>query len=306
MRNILQNLAVLKFTLLVAIIVITHETRAQVYNSSQYMNNLTPVNAAYSLLREGGSLTTSIKKQWINLPGSPTNFNLEAQTTIPSMGAATGITISDYSLAIEHLTEVNAFVAKSIQLSEKYKLGVAINAGIKRYVANYSSIDSTDPLFVNDINQNSPNVGFSVMLYSDNFYVGLSMPKFSIKSLGTASIDNPYYLKNHYNIAAACLLDISQGVVFKPSALITYVSGAPIKSDLAGTFYFNRAIGMGMNYRSNSKMSGMLSFVFNSFKVGYSYQFGAISSNLGGSGFSTHELALTYNFGGRSSKDNLL
>ncbi|MGF7082765.1 PorP/SprF family type IX secretion system membrane protein [Mucilaginibacter sp. UYCu711] len=307
MRNLTFNCAASKFYLILITLVTFGQVQAQdYYSSSQYMNNLTPINSAYSLLSENGSITSTIKKQWINLPGSPTTFTFNAQIPIESINSATGLTVMDSQLAVEELTEVNAFYAKSVQLSQNYRLGVAINAGIRRYVANYSSLDSSDPLFVNDVRKNQPNVGFCIMLYTNNFYVGLSMPEFSIKSLGSASIDDKLYFKNRYNFTAACLLNISQGIDFKPAGLFTYVSGSPIMSEVSGTFFFNRVLGMGLDLKSNNKLAGILSVGLAKFSVGYSYQFGVASNNLGGTNFSTHEIALSYNFGKYLSSHSLL
>lgn len=305
MNALKRQLSNLKFKFLITLSAIALQAKSQNYNSSQYMNNLTPVNAAYSLLSENGSITTTLKKQWMNLPGSPSTFTFEAQLPIESIGGAVGITASDSQLAIEHLSELNAFFAKSIQLTDNYRLGVAMNAGIRKYAANYSNLDATDPLFASNINQGLPNVGFSIMLYSNRFYVGLSMPEYSLKSLGTASIDDSYYLNNHYNFTAAYLLELSQGIIFKPAALITYVKNAPVMSDFSGTFYFKQSFGMGLDLRSNNKMAGILSVAFDSFRMGYSYQFGVSANNLGGSNFSMQELSLTYNFG-HTSRNNLL
>lgn len=276
-------------------------------SSSQYMNNLTPINAAYSLLANNGSITSSLKKQWNNLPGSPTTWTFNAQLPLESINGSTGLFLMDSQLAIEHLTEVNAFFAKSAQLSQNLHLGVAINAGIRKYVANYSSLDnSNDPLFINDVRQTQPNVGFSVILYNNSFYLGVSMPQFSIKSLGTASIDDINYFKNRYTVSAACLLEISKGIEFKPAGLFTYINGTPVIYQVSGTFYFNRQVGLGLDVRSNNKAASILSLGMDNFRIGYSYQFGLATNNLNVSNFSNHEISISYYFGRHMSEHSIL
>lgn len=307
MRNYTKIFASIFCQILIFLSVIKDAQGQDYLSSSQYIDNLTPINAAYSLLNNNGLITNSLKKQWNNLPGSPTTWTFSAQLPLESITGSTGLFLMDSQFAVEHLTEVNAFFAKSAQLSENLHLGVAINAGIRKYVANYSSLDnSNDPLFINDVRQNQPNVGFSVLLYSNNFYLGLSMPQFSIKSLGTASVDDVNYFKNRYNISAACILNVSKGVQFKPAGVFTYINGTPLLYQVSGTFYFNRLLGMGLDIRSNNRAASILSMGMDNFRINYSYQFGLATSNFNVSNFSNHEISISYYFGKHFNEHNIL
>lgn len=307
MKNHTKYLA-LFFCQIIMLLLTSVNAHGQDYlNSSQYINNLTPINAAYSLLTKNGSITSSLKKQWNNFPGSPTTWTLNVQLPLESITGSTGLFLMDNQLAIERLTEVNAFFAKSAQLSQRLHLGVAINAGIRKYVANYSSLDNTnDPLFINDVRQSQPNAGFSIMLFSNDFYVGVSMPQFSIKSLGRASIDDVNYFKNRYHFSAACLLEVSNGIEFKPAGVLTYINGTPFAYQLSGTFYFNRQVGMGVDLRSNKKVASVLTLGMENFRIGYSYQFGISNNNLNVNNFSNHEISISYNFGRHLSEHSIL
>ncbi len=307
MKPILNNTGVLKIIFTSFIITaINYCVKAQdFFNYIQSTNNLTPLNSAYSLTDNTGSVNALIRKQLLGVPGSPSTFIFNASVPVPGIRAATGVIAMDDEAAVEHLTELNLFFAKSVRLTEDKFLGVSMNAGIRKYLANYSSLDANDPQFTTDVRQSQPNLGFGVMLYTDRYYVGLSVPELSIKSLGTASIDNANYLTTHYNVSAACLINTSESVIFKPSAVITYSAGAPVIADVLSTVFLNRTIGFGFDMRSNREVAGVLSFCLDNIQVGYSYQF-PTSFNSSGVNFATHALTLNCRFGKNLSERRLL
>ncbi|WP_295772300.1 PorP/SprF family type IX secretion system membrane protein [uncultured Mucilaginibacter sp.] len=287
-----------------------HVNAQQFFSYTQYMNNLTPLNSAYSLLDKNASLSALLRKQWNGIKdGSPTTFIFNGNMPIESMNAAAGLTVLNDQFFVEHLTEINAFFAKGIQLSEKQFLGVSINAGIRRYVANYSSLDPNDPVFRNDVRDNKPNVGFGIMLYSpDQYYFGVSVPELSIRDLGNASVQTADFFRNHYNFAAAYLFGKEDDDVrAKPAFLATYTKGVPFIADMSMSVYVKNTVGVGFNYRTNNEMAGILSVNSDLLKLGYSYQFGTASNNVGGRlGNASHEITLTYRFGSDLLKRSVL
>jgi type IX secretion system PorP/SprF family membrane protein len=278
----------------------------QQFTYSQYMNNQTPLNPAYSLLDQNGSLNALLRKQWTGIQGSPTTFIFNGSMPIEAINGSAGVIVMNDQFAVEHLTEINAFFAKSINLSEKTHLGVSLNAGIRNYVANYSSLDSNDPLFRDDVRQNKPNFGFGVMLYSDQYFLGVAVPELTFTSLGTASIQENTYFRNHYNFSGAYLIDGGKDFKVKPAFLATYTKGIPFVANFSTTMYLKNVFGIGADYRTNNEMAGLLSFMFANFRLGYSYQFGTASNNIGGFNNSTNEITLTYRFGQHLEDINLL
>src|SRR5471030_1579833 len=81
----------------------------QFFSYSQYMNNLTPLNSAYSMLDNNGSINALVRKQWVGIPGAPTTYIFNANLPLEPIGAATGLVAMDDQFAVEHLTEINAY-----------------------------------------------------------------------------------------------------------------------------------------------------------------------------------------------------
>ena len=280
----------------------------QFFSYSQYMNNLMPLNSAYSLIDKNGSLNALVRRQWTGIEGAPSTFIFNGNLPIEAVNGAAGLMVMNDQFAVEHLTEINGFFAKGIQLSQNQFLGVSLNAGIRRYVANYSSLDATDPQFRNDVRENKPNIGFGIMYYSDHHYLGVSVPELSIRDLGNASAQRSDYFRNHFNFAGAYLFGKDgDDVRAKPAALATYTKGVPFILDFSTTIYFKELLGVGANYRTNNEMSGIISITSDILKLGYSYQFGTSSNNLGGRlSNATHEISLSYRFGQHLSTRSIL
>lgn len=276
------------------------------FSYTQYMDNLTPLNPAYSLLDKAGSVNTLVRKQWAGIDGAPTTFLFNGNMPIEQFNASAGLVVLNDQFAIENQTEVNAYFAKSVQVGTNHYLGVSLNAGLRGYTANYSQLDAADPVFANDVRQTKPNVGFGIIYYSDKYYIGVSVPELTINSLGTAGIQNSSNFANHYYFSGAVLLNIDQDITFKPATLLSYAKGVPFIGDISGTFYMKNEFGIGLNYRTNSELATIVTYNVNSFHIGYSYQFGTSSDNLGGFSNATHEITLGYRFGNGAANSRTL
>src|SRR6185437_1061260 len=208
-KHSLKNIRILIITFLVLIPTIKVEGQTQQFTFTQFMNNLTPYNPAYSLLDDAGSINSSVRQQWVGVDGAPTSYGLNGNFPLQSISGSAGFLVLYDKLAVERQTEANAYFAKSIQIGEKNFLGVSLNAGIRNYVADYSQIDGdADPTFINDIKSTKPNVGFGIIYYSDWFYVGLSAPEFTIRNLGVASFQAPTDFRNNYYLSGALLTSL--------------------------------------------------------------------------------------------------
>lgn len=278
----------------------------QAFSYSQYMDNLTPLNPAYSLLDKAGSVNALASKQLVGINGGPVSFLFNGNIPINSINSSAGLILLNDQIAIENEIEVNAYFAKSIQLGLLDYLSVSLNAGVRNYVANYSALDSADPTFRTDVRETKPNVGFGVMYYTDWYYLGVSVPELTITSLGTASVQNNTNFKNHYYFAAALIADINEDIKLKPATLLSYATGSRLTADVSGTLYFKEAFGLGLNYRTTEEMAGIITFNIDAFHFGYSYQFNTASQNLGDYHNATHEVTLAYRFGKGALNSKLL
>jgi type IX secretion system PorP/SprF family membrane protein len=299
MKILLHNIKKAGIGSMLLLLLLTFAAKAQQpFNYTQYTENLTPLNSAFSMLQSGGSVNTLVRKQWVGVPGAPTSYLFNADLPIDGINAKAGLIASNDALAIETTTEVNAFFAKSIRLTQSTNLAVSLNAGFRSYAAKYSEVDASDQVFANDIRETKPNVGFSTMLYTDQYFIGLSVPELNVRDLGTASAQNDdANFRNHYYFTAGFATKLNDDYKFKYAGVLSYSRGIPVAGDISGILYIRQTLGIGVNYRTDNEVAGMLSVNFDNFRLGYSYQFGTTTSNIGGFGNGTNEVTLGCRFG---------
>lgn len=271
----------------------------QAYTYTQYMSNLTAYNTAYSVISEAGSINALGRKQWVGIEGAPTSFVFSGSIPLKAISGTVGLVAMQDKFGIENLTEVSAFYAKSVQLSSNTYLAASINAGFRKYNAVYSQLDAYDPKFNNDIRENAGTIGTSILYYDpERFYIGASLPRLSIRSLGKASVEDTRNNKNTWYFSAAYLFELDDNFKLKPASLVSYTQTLPALFDISATLYIQNRIGIGAGYRSSKEAAAVLSYFFdNNINIGYSYQasFGALKVGATNSG--THEITVGFRFG---------
>ena len=292
----LFKLALLTGTLMMIITV----CRAQQATSfTQYSDNQVPFNSTYSLLDKAGSVNLNSRKQWTGIEGSPYTFQLNGSLPIERINGAAGLSVTYDKFNIEKLTEVSAFFAKAVQLSESNFFAASFNAGFRNYKATYSEVDGNDPSFKDDIRETVGTVGLGLMLYSpEKYYVGASIPRLSIRSLGSASEDDKRNYSNTYYFSGAYLFTLNEDVKLKPATMVSYSRAFDTQADFSATVYLQDRFGFGVNYRTTDEIAGILSVTLNNnIKIGYSYQTGIGNSNIGRISNGSHEVSIGFRFG---------
>src|SRR4051812_37002614 len=83
----------------------SHKALAQQpFTFTQYMNNLTPVNAAYSTLDNVANVNAVGHKGLIGINGGPSTFLFNGSVPIPSLTSAAGLMVLNDSYGAESLT----------------------------------------------------------------------------------------------------------------------------------------------------------------------------------------------------------
>lgn len=280
----------------------------QPFTFTQYMDNLTPINANYALLDKAGAVHALVRKQWVGIDGAPSTLIANGHLPVPAIGAATGLNIMHDEFGPEKMTEISGFLAKAVRISETEYLSASMGVGLRRYEARYSNLDPADPLFRDDVLETVGTISLGLMYYiPEKFYMGLSVPRISFRELGRASEEASRYWRNQYYIAAGYLATLGQYLKLKPAILVAHAPNVPLHADISSTLYLKDRIGLGLNYRTSGEMGGILSVIINNrLRCGYSYQFGLESYRLGQANDGTHEFTMGYRFGEGASFSKLL
>lgn len=234
-------------------------------NFTQYMYNTMSINPAYAGSRDVLSAVMLHRSQWLGFDGAPSSQTFSAHSPIKDGKMGLGLNIVNDRIGVTQETDINAVYSYAIEFPENTKLSFGLNAGINMLNVNFNELnifDPNDPEFNNIENKFSPQLGLGALWYSDQYYVGLSVPallrsdRFSENSVADARVRD----RLHYYLTAGYVFDINPTLKFKPSVLLRHVSGAPLLAEVSSNFLINDKFTVGAAYRLNSAFSGLFAF----------------------------------------------
>jgi len=150
-----------------------------------------------------------------------------------------------------------------------------------------------DPLFEPEVhNTFMPNVGVGTYYYTPNFFAGLSLPQFLKYSPNTADSYKGKPAFSNIMLFGGLIVPINSKFKLKPSALMQH-AGDDFLFDLNCNALFREMFELGASWRSNNTLVGMMQFRFQSFCIGYAYDFPIGKPNAINT---SHEIMLRYDF----------
>ena len=264
------------------------------------MYNTSNVNPAYAGSRNVLSIFGLHRTQWVGLDGAPVTNNININTPIGS-NIGVGLGIVNDKIGVSDENNISADFSYTIQALDNYKLAFGLKASANILNVDFSRLNYKVPDASFDVNLNnkfSPNIGAGLYLYSNNTYIGLSVPNFlETRHYDRTSTINSQRVtaqeKMHYYFIAGHVFDLSESVQFKPSILTKIVQGAPLQIDASANFMINEKFILGAAYRWSAAASLMAGFQINeSWLIGYGFDLETTRLKAYNSG--SHEIFLRY------------
>ena len=269
---------------------------------THYMYNMNVVNPAYAGSRETLSVGILGRTQWVGIEGAPQTLTANVHAPI---GKNLGLGLSVIADKIGPVKEQNAYadVSYTVKTSEEGNLAFGLKGGVTFFNATLTDLllpDNTrgqDDLFENDGNNTFPNIGAGVYYYTDKFYVGASVPNFletpHFDNATSTVVDRTASEKMHGFLTAGYVFELNDNLDFKPALMTKMTPGSPLSLDLTGNFLINERFELGLAYRFDDSIDGLVSFlVTDDFRIGYSYDY--TLTKLGDYNSGSHELFLQY------------
>jgi len=270
---------------------------------SQYMYNMLSINPAYAGNREALGLSVFYRNQWVDLPGAPQTKSATIDGSINDNRVGLGLQMYDDRLGVEKATGFNGTISTRIHVSSNGILSAGLSLGMMNYRADLTQVPNrftpSDPAFSQNFNQWMTTLGAGVFYNTDKFYAGVSVPNFMVSRLSTldkvtSSIQS--ISDYHFFINSGVVIDMSQDVKLKPSAMLKVVSGAPLQADINCNLWLKDVVGFGLSYRTGDAVVGMLELQANKqLRFGYAYDF--TTSAMGAYNQGSHEMFLRFEFG---------
>jgi len=245
---------------------------------TQYMYNTISVNPAYAGSRDGFTLTTLYRNQWVGVGGAPETQTLTFDTPLGVLSRS-GLGFSAIHDKIGPVQET------SFALDYSYTIPVSTDAklafGLKA-VGNLLNIDfeSLNEYSQNDIlidtnidNKFSPNVGVGLFYYTKKFYLGLSAPNlFETKHFEVSSETSLASERTNFYLISGYVFPLNKNLKFKPAVLFKAVSGAPFQTDLSANFLIKEKLTIGVGSRIGAAYSAQVAYrIKQAFLVGFAY-----------------------------------
>lgn len=268
----------------------------------QYMFNMLNVNPAYAGSRGVGNVNALVRRQWLDINGSPTTGTFSYDERLTNKNISLGGQMYYDNIYTQKRAGIQGYYAYAAEMGSS-TLSLGMSFGLLYYNANYSRtnpFDIGDPLTQQVISAFLPTAGLGAYWSAERWYVGLSTPnlfksykdQLNSKTVSFAGREGQYYLTGGY------IFPMSDAVVIKPSLMIKSVSGAPIQCDFNANIWLNDILGFGASYRTGDAIVGIAEFQVNTqLRIGYAYEQKIKVVNT-----TAHELMMRYEFGGLLQK----
>ena len=171
----MKKLILIFFTVLIA-----HQVSAQQDPQyTQYMYNMNIINPAYAGISEGLSIGALYRSQWVGLDGGPETYTFNIHSPV---GKQLALGLSVISDQIGPVQETNAYidVSYTIPTGMETRLAFGVKGGFTFHdigLIDLELVDDFDPIFSQNINETTPNIGAGVYFYKPNtYYISVSIP----------------------------------------------------------------------------------------------------------------------------------
>ncbi|MFI0429973.1 type IX secretion system membrane protein PorP/SprF [Mariniflexile sp. HMF6888] len=241
---------------------------------TQYMYNTITVNPAYAGSRGVMSVFGLHRTQWVGLEGAPTTNAFSINSPIENSNLGIGLSFVNDEIGPTVENKISVDISYTIQTSEIFKLSFGIKgmANLFDLDVNKLNYSKNDPLLMDIHNDFSPNIGAGIYLYSNNSYLGVSVPNFFEAEHYDDNSIAIYKERMHLYFIGGYVLNLNPNLKFKPAFLTKLVQGSPLQLDLSGNFLFNDKFVLGAAWRWSASVSAMVGFqVSDNIYIGYSY-----------------------------------
>jgi type IX secretion system PorP/SprF family membrane protein len=283
----------MKKIILVACLAIVFSAQAQqdpLY--SQYMLNPLVINPAYAGLNNQFNAMVGYRTQWTGYEGQPKTFNASAHTSLVNNKVGAGILFINDKLGNISNSETSISFAYKLLLKETV-LSFGMQAGIQNYKTDYADLNILDPgdnAFTGGEHGTRMNIGAGVILKTEKFFVGLSVPRLLPSTFKNGGQEFELY-NQHYYLSGGYVHYLNERIRLKPSVLVRGVKGAPVSVDLAFNVNLNAIHTMGI-FTRNFNTYGLLLQTLLKEKIRFGYVFELPTNKSVGTKFTTHEITL--------------
>jgi type IX secretion system PorP/SprF family membrane protein len=276
---------------------------------THYAFNTQAINPAYCGSRDAMTVTALHRSQWVSFPGAPVTQTLSINTPILNYKIGLGLSILNDKIGPSNITSVYFDFSYRIKLGPKAKLAFGLKGGLNVNNINLTALNTKedfDPLFLEDLNSKLlPNFGFGLYLSTENYYLGLSIPKLMENNFLENTVSGSVNLaseEKHYFFIAGAVLKLSEDIKLKPTTFIKVTNAAPIEGDITTSVIFKDRLWIGAMYRTGDAFGALAGLnITDKLSVGYSFDW-STTNKTSRYNHGSHEIMIRYDYRFRETK----
>lgn len=291
---------------------------------SNFLLNGYIFNPALAGIEDHLDLKTSFRRQWMNLPASPTtmyaslhgainqaDLNKEELGSLPMRGASTIKFKNIQPLKIRHgvggfflndraglITRNTISLGYSIHLplNHTYYLAIGANVGAHFFSLGKPNLrEQNDDAFAGSQNMGTiPDVQSGMYLYSNKLQIGISgtqlvANRFSFAKNNQSVASNT--LTRHYFATASYKIPLDPDFDLLPVGIVRYTEASPLSYEGGAKIRYRNTFWAGGTYRLGDAATGMVGFsLFNFVDLCYAFDF--TTTQIQNTSKGTHEIVL--------------
>lgn len=266
----------------------------QEFMITQYMYNGLAMNPAYAGIHEGISASFLTRHQWVGIQGAPSTQFVSLHAPMKYQPVSLGLLVYRDVIGVKKEHTSYFSYAYRIHLPNDIKISLGLQANFHQVNQDFvlSAADDPDDPLLQDDNTLKFNVGSGILIHSNKFYVGFSVPQMLKTKFGSQQLESSSRLVRHYYFTAGYVFGLPNEIILKPNILIKEVADAPGQLDLNLNILLKNILWLGISHRwqeSNSLLAAI--------QIGPQWQIGyAFDLNNNDLNRTSHEVMLNFIF----------
>lgn len=314
-----------KNLLIVMLVLVTWTVSAQyVPTNSQAFQFLPILNPAFSGVENFGDLKLSYRHQWAGFEGAPKFLNLSYNGRIKQpldmsynslrtsntsamnsqqlpktkgMIYGFGVNLFEYRDGVLQALGGSLNFSMNYPVTEKARIAAGVSTLVENRKMNVSEVTVRDPdpfyehLLRSSTSQTDLNIRIGALLYTDNFYLGVSYLPLVNVALQTSDLamEQPFY---RASLQAGYAFPLSEEIMLKPSLLSLLQFNNEMAIDYNVKAYVQNKVLVGLTYRDVKSGVLLLGLNLNE-KFSFSYSYELSLGNFQKFNDGSHELVLS-------------
>lgn len=259
---------------------------------SLYLNNPLVLNPAYTGINDKLNFSTSFRSQWSGFEAAPTTLATSLHTSLHQNKLGLGLMVIQDKIGENKNTQISTSFSYRIEFMESVLL-FGLQAGVIQYQVDPTMLNIKDAgdSYFSAFNELGFSAGAGIMLKSEKYLVGLSVPRLVNPSL---KIDDETFTiyNQHYYLMGSYMFYLSERVDLKPALLAKYIQSSPLSIDLNVSVVIDKKFAAGLLTRNKNSAGILTQYILNE-KYLISYVFETPLTSVVQRSMNTHEVMLS-------------